>query len=132
MPRTRIKIGSTTGNTRSIMERSLPLAERQGLMPDNLVCAGDTLSGRPTPLMMYKCPLALDVWPAANTVNVDDTEVGIQEGVAADRPAGNAAVDSCVTSRSTGRPPSVAVILASALRRGSGKNDNRGRSPCRQ
>jgi phosphonoacetaldehyde hydrolase len=78
-----MKIGSTTGYTRSIMEQVLPLAEKQGLVPDNLVCAGDTLSGRPTPLMMYKCFLDLDVWPAASTVKVDDTEVGIAEGVAA-------------------------------------------------
>lgn len=78
-----MKIGSTTGYTRSIMERVLPLAAEKGLAPDNLVCAGDTATGRPGPLMMYKCFLDLGVWPASNVVKVDDTEVGIMEGLAA-------------------------------------------------
>jgi phosphonoacetaldehyde hydrolase len=78
-----MKIGSTTGYTRSIMERVLPLAANQGLVPDNLVCAGDTEFGRPTPHMMYKCFLDLGVWPASSVVKVDDTDVGIQEGLAA-------------------------------------------------
>lgn len=78
-----IKIGSTTGYTRDIMERLLPVAEKAGLAPDNLVCAGDLTSGRPGPMMMYKCFLDLDVWPAARVVKVDDTEVGIAEGIAA-------------------------------------------------
>jgi phosphonoacetaldehyde hydrolase len=33
--------------------------------------------------MMYKCFLELGVWPAAGVVKVDDTEVGIEEGLAA-------------------------------------------------
>lgn len=42
-----IKIGSTTGYTRSIMERVLPRAAEQGYEPDNLVCADDLPEGRP-------------------------------------------------------------------------------------
>jgi phosphonoacetaldehyde hydrolase len=76
-----IKIGSTTGYTRDIMERVLPLATAAGLSTDNMVCAGDMPLGRPTPMMMYKCFLDLAVWPAARVVKVDDTEVGIAEGV---------------------------------------------------
>lgn len=78
-----VKIGSTTGYTRSIMERVLPAATAQGLVTDSLVCAGDTPEGRPTPLMMYKCFLDLGVWPSAGVIKVDDTEVGIEEGLAA-------------------------------------------------
>ncbi|WP_072388338.1 phosphonoacetaldehyde hydrolase [Hyphomicrobium sp. CS1BSMeth3] len=78
-----IKIGSTTGYTREIMERLLPVVAKAGLVTDNLVCAGDLKSGRPGPLMMYKCFLDLDVGPAATVVKVDDTEVGIAEGLAA-------------------------------------------------
>ena len=76
-----LKIGSTTGYTRDIMERLLPAAARQGYAPDNLVCAGDLAAGRPTPLMMYRTFLDLAVWPAASVVKVDDTEVGIAEGL---------------------------------------------------
>jgi phosphonoacetaldehyde hydrolase len=75
-----LKIGSTTGYTRSIMERVLPLAKAQGYEADNLVCAGDLPQGRPTPMNMYKCFLDLGVWPAHAVVKIDDTGVGIDEG----------------------------------------------------
>lgn len=78
-----LKIGSTTGYTRDIMERVLPVAARQGFAPDSLACAGDLPVGRPTPLMMYRTFVDLCVFPAAAVVKVDDTEPGIAEGVAA-------------------------------------------------
>jgi phosphonoacetaldehyde hydrolase len=78
-----LRIGSTTGYTREIMDRLVPAARAQGLELDNLVCAGDLALGRPTPMMMYKCFLDLGVWPAACMVKIDDTEVGIAEGLAA-------------------------------------------------
>ena len=59
----------------------LPLAADQGYAPDNIVCAGDLVAGRPTPLMLYRTFLDLDVWPAWSVVKVDDTEVGIAEGL---------------------------------------------------
>jgi len=76
-----LKIGSTTGYTREIMAPLLPKAAAQGYEPDNLVCAGDLAAGRPTPLMMYKTFLDLNVWPAWRVVKVDDTEVGVEEGL---------------------------------------------------
>jgi len=78
-----IKIGSTTGYTRDIMERLLPAVAAAGLAADNLVCAGDLASGRPGPMMMYKCFLDLNVGPASSVIKVDDTDVGIAEGLAA-------------------------------------------------
>lgn len=78
-----LKIGSTTGYTREIMAPLLPVAAAQGYAPDNLVCAGDLAAGRPSPMMMYRTFLDLAVWPAAALVKVDDTGVGIAEGLAA-------------------------------------------------
>jgi phosphonoacetaldehyde hydrolase len=78
-----LKIGSTTGYTRSIMARVLPVAAAQGYAPDNLVCADDLAEGRPGPLGMYQCFIDLVVYPPAAVVKVDDTEPGIAEGVAA-------------------------------------------------
>lgn len=78
-----IKIGSTTGYTRSIMERVLPVAAKQGYAPDNLVCADDLPEGRPGPLGMYKCMVDLVAYPPAAILKVDDTAPGIKEGVAA-------------------------------------------------
>jgi phosphonoacetaldehyde hydrolase len=76
-----IKIGSSTGYTREIMAEILPVAAAQGFKPDSLVCTGDTPDGRPTPLMLYKTLLNLAVWPAWSVIKIDDTEVGIAEGI---------------------------------------------------
>lgn len=78
-----LKIGSTTGYTREIMQPLLPIAAAAGYEPDNLVCAGDLAAGRPTPLMMYRTFLDLGVFPGHAVVKVDDTEPGIAEGLAA-------------------------------------------------
>jgi phosphonoacetaldehyde hydrolase len=76
-----VKIGSSTGYTREIMAQIVPRAAEQGFAPDSLVCTGDTVEGRPSPLMLYKGLLDLGVWPAWCAVKVDDTPVGIAEGV---------------------------------------------------
>ena len=78
-----MKVGSTTGYTRSIMEKVLPLAAEQAFSPENLNCADDLPLGRATPIGMYKCFLDLMVYPASAVIKVDDTEPGIAEGVAA-------------------------------------------------
>lgn len=75
-----LKIGSTTGYNREIMEVLVPLAAAQGFEPDNLVCAGDVAENRPSPLGMYRCFLDLGVWPAHRVVKVDDTVPGLLEG----------------------------------------------------
>ncbi|WP_304303953.1 phosphonoacetaldehyde hydrolase [Pseudacidovorax intermedius] len=76
-----LRIGSTTGYNRPIMEVVTPIAAKGGYVPDNLVCAGDLAAGRPSPLMMYRCFADLGVWPAHTVVKVDDTGVGVQEGL---------------------------------------------------
>ncbi len=96
-----IRLGSTTGYTRPIMERVRPLAARQGFATDNLVCAGDLPAGRPTPLMMYRCFLDLAVWPAAAVVKVDDTAPGIEEATA----AGSWAVGVAMSGNAVGLSP---------------------------
>jgi phosphonoacetaldehyde hydrolase len=76
-----VRIGSTTGYTREIMAEILPVAAAQGFKPDSLVCTGDTPDGRPTPYMLYKTFLDLEIWPAWSAIKVDDTEVGVAEGL---------------------------------------------------
>jgi phosphonoacetaldehyde hydrolase len=65
------------------MEKLLPLAAAGGYAPDIVVCAGDLPAGRPSPLMMWYAMARLGVWPADRVVKVDDTPVGLGEGVAA-------------------------------------------------
>ena len=78
-----VKIGSCTGYSREMMADILPLAAQQGYEPDYSVCAGETAEGRPSPLMAWKNLVELGAWPASACVKVDDTEVGIAEGLAA-------------------------------------------------
>ena len=76
-----VKIGSSTGYKRAIMARITQRATKQGFVPDSLVCTGDTAEGRPSPLMFYKGLIDLGVWPAWSAIKVDDTTVGVAEGV---------------------------------------------------
>lgn len=76
-----MKIGSTTGYTRSIMEHVLPVAAKQGYSPDNLVCSDEVSKGRPAPHAMRKCFKELEIENPELVIKVDDTEPGIGEGV---------------------------------------------------
>ena len=67
-----IKIGSTTGYTRSIMSILAPLAAKQGFEPESLVCSDDGFEGRPSPLGMYQSMVNLGVYPPKCVVNVYD------------------------------------------------------------
>lgn len=78
-----LKIGSTTGYTRSTMAEIAPVAAAQGYAPDNLVCSDDLPETRPGPLGMYKCFIDLRVYPPSAVIKVDDTAPGVAEGVAA-------------------------------------------------
>jgi phosphonoacetaldehyde hydrolase len=78
-----IRVGSTTGYTRPIMERLAPLAAAQGFSPEVMVCAGDLAAGRPAPLQMWHAMAAMGVWPASRVVKLDDTPPGIGEARAA-------------------------------------------------
>ena len=75
-----LKIASSTGYTREMMEPLLAKAKAQGYAPDHLVCADETPEGRPSPLMIYKACAELGVWPLSRVVKVDDAEAGIAEG----------------------------------------------------
>jgi phosphonoacetaldehyde hydrolase len=93
-----LKIGSTTGYNRPIMDVVTPIAAKGGYVPDNLVCAGDLAAGRPSPLMMYRTFADLGVWPPHTVVKVDDTGVGLEEGLN----AGTWAVGLAVSGNAVG------------------------------
>jgi phosphonoacetaldehyde hydrolase len=75
-----VRIGSGTGYTREMMAGILSAAAEQGYAPEIVVCAGETPSGRPAPLMTWKALIALDAWPAHACIKIDDAPVGIEEG----------------------------------------------------
>jgi phosphonoacetaldehyde hydrolase len=78
-----IKIGSTTGYLRSMMEINLKDAREQGYEPDSTVCASDVPAGRPLPFMCLQNVINLQVSPMEACVKVDDTVPGIEEGLSA-------------------------------------------------
>ncbi len=78
-----VPIASCTGYTREMMADILPLAAAQGYAPDVVICSGETIEGRPSPLMLWKALVELGVWPAWACVKIDDATVGIGEGKAA-------------------------------------------------
>jgi phosphonoacetaldehyde hydrolase len=92
------------------MAKVLPLAAAQGYEPDNLVCAGDLAEGRPSALMMYRTFLDLEVWPAHAVVKVDDTGVGIAEGLN----AGCWTVAVAVSGNAFGLNPAETAALSAA------------------
>jgi phosphonoacetaldehyde hydrolase len=78
-----LRVASSTGYTREMMQPVLARAAEQGYTPEHVVCSGETPAGRPSPLMIYKTCAELGVWPLSRVVKVDDAEVGIAEGTAA-------------------------------------------------
>jgi phosphonoacetaldehyde hydrolase len=75
-----LRVASSTGYTREMMEPVLAHAAEQGYVPEHVVCSGETPAGRPTPLMLYKTCAELGIWPFSRVVKIDDAPVGIAEG----------------------------------------------------
>jgi len=78
-----MKIGSTTGYLREMMEINLRDAKKQGYEPDSTVCASDVPAGRPYPYMCLQNVINLQVSPVEACVKIDDTVPGIEEGLSA-------------------------------------------------
>lgn len=77
-----LKIGSTTGYPREVMQRLMALAAKNGYTPDCTVCADDLAAGaRPGPWMALACVQDLHIGAVSHCVKVDDTVPGIAEGL---------------------------------------------------
>mgnify|MGYP005845329219 CR=1 FL=1 len=76
-----IKIGSSTGYTRPMMEVMVPEARRRGYLPDAVVTSSDVPDGRPCPWMCYLNAIQLKVYPMQAMVKIGDTPSDIQEGL---------------------------------------------------
>ena len=68
-----IKIGSTTGYTRAMMDVVLPAAAARGYVVDNCVTPDGLPAGRPAPYMIYKNMTELAVPSVDCVVKVGDT-----------------------------------------------------------
>jgi len=75
-----IRIGSSTGYTRKMLDPVLAQAARQGFVPDASVCPDEAGGGRPAPWMLMRNVQLLDVYPPATCVKIGDTIVDVEEG----------------------------------------------------
>jgi phosphonoacetaldehyde hydrolase len=76
-----IKIGSTTGYTRSMLDLLLRPAADQGYSPDLSLCPEDAPGGRPYPWMCYRLAIELKITALWRAVKIGDTESDIAEGI---------------------------------------------------
>ncbi|MCA9082617.1 MAG: phosphonoacetaldehyde hydrolase [Planctomycetaceae bacterium] len=75
-----LKIGSSTGYTRELMEVVSASAAAQGYVPDCVLCSEDAPEGRPAPWLLHEAAKRMNVYPMWKIVKVDDTPVGIAAG----------------------------------------------------
>jgi len=76
-----IKVGTTTGYVKSMMDKIVPEAERRGFKPDCIVNSSEVQAGRPFPYMCYLNAIKMDVFPFSHMIKIGDTEADIQEGL---------------------------------------------------
>jgi phosphonoacetaldehyde hydrolase len=75
-----IKIGSTTGYTRAMLDLLLASAAAEGYRPDCALCPEDAGAGRPWPWMCYLNAIRLRTYPMHTMVKIGDTISDIDEG----------------------------------------------------
>src|SRR5262249_6312451 len=76
-----LRVGSTTGYTRPMLDRLVAPAAAQGYRPDIALCPDDVGGGRPQPWMCLTIALHFELSCVAASVKVGDTVSDIQEGL---------------------------------------------------
>jgi phosphonoacetaldehyde hydrolase len=75
-----LRIGSTTGYTRALLDLVIPVAAGQGYEPDASVTPDEVGGGRPKPFMCYRNAILLGAYPLWHCVKIGDTPADILEG----------------------------------------------------
>jgi len=75
-----LKIGTTTGYNRAMLDYLLERAAPQGFTPDCALCPDDVGAGRPLPWMCFLAAIRLEVYPMTALVKIGDTPADIEEG----------------------------------------------------
>jgi phosphonoacetaldehyde hydrolase len=108
-----VKIGSTTGYTREMMNVLVPEAARRGYAPDAWTCSTDVPAGRPYPWMVFQNAMQLNVYPMEAMVKIGDTVPDIEEGLN----AGMWTVGVALTGNELGLTEAEAAALSPEARR---------------
>jgi phosphonoacetaldehyde hydrolase len=75
-----LRIGSTTGYTRELLDIVAAAAALRGYFPEASVTPDEVGAGRPTPFMCYRNAILLGVYPLSACVKIGDTPSDIAEG----------------------------------------------------
>lgn len=75
-----VKIGSTTGYTKEMMDVIVPVAKAHGYAPDCLVTPNEVPAGRPYPWMIYENMKHLGIDSKDEVMKIGDTVSDMQEG----------------------------------------------------
>lgn len=75
-----LRIGSTTGYTRELLDIVAATAAARGYSPEASVTPDEVGAGRPAPFMCYRNAIALAVYPLSACVKIGDTPSDIAEG----------------------------------------------------
>lgn len=76
-----LRIGSTTGYTRALLDMVIPVAAAGGYSPDASVTPDEVGGGRPKPFMCYRNAILLGAFPLWRCVKIGDTPSDIAEGI---------------------------------------------------
>src|SRR5262249_14611649 len=76
-----LRIGSTTGYTRPMLDPILARAAIEGYAPDASVTPDEAGAGRPAPWMCFQNMFRLQVFPPEACVKIGDTPSDIEEGL---------------------------------------------------
>ena len=79
----KLKVGSTTGFTKEMVDVLKEAAKQAGYVPDCIVSADQVPQARPFPYMVWMNCVKLDINPIQAVVKVDDTSDGVLEGITA-------------------------------------------------
>ena len=93
-----VRIGSTTGYTREMLDLVMKRAACEGYLPEASVTPEEAGMGRPAPLMCYLNAVRLRVYPLSACVKIGDTVSDIEEG----RNAGMWTIGIAVTGNEVG------------------------------
>jgi phosphonoacetaldehyde hydrolase len=76
-----LKIGTTTGYTREMLDLLVEASKKSGYVPECNLSPQDVGAGRPHPFMIYENAVRLQVYPMEAIVKIGDTPADIQEGL---------------------------------------------------
>jgi phosphonoacetaldehyde hydrolase len=108
-----LRIGTTTGYAREMMDVLMPVAEKQGYKPDAMACAADAPEGRPAPYLIWLNAMKLGLYPMSRVIKIGDTVADIDEG----RNAGTWTIGLTRCGNELGLSPAeVAALPAAELR----------------